>query len=244
MRVCKHSFCFIVFTCIFLIACNKKDDDPQAEYFNYTSAWLDQRPPALSYRDAGINPEIRISFSEPVDRSSVAAAVTLHPANSTAIPVQIGYENGDSTLVITSPAALKYLTKYTLTLFDGLTSVSGKKLSSTVIITFTTRLDPTDKFPLISDTSLVQLVQQQTFKYFWDFAHPNSGMARERNTSGDVVTTGGTGFGIMAIVVGVERGFTSRQEGYDRVRNIVDFLETADRYHGAFPHWLNESPAY
>lgn len=240
MRVCKLSFCFVVFTWVFVIACNKKDDDPQAQYFNYTSAWLDQRPPAPSYREAGINPEIRVSFSEPVDRNTAAAAVTLHPSNSSSIPVQISYENGDSTLVITSPAALKYLTKYTLTIFDGLTSVSRKKLSSTVIIIFTTKIDPTDKFPLISDTALVQLVQQQTFKYFWDFGHPVSGLARERNNSGETVTSGGSGFGVMAIITGVHRNFITRAQGLSRMQTIVGFLKnTAQTFKGAFPHWLN-----
>ena len=57
------------------------------------------------------------------------------------------------------------------------------------------------------------LVQQQTFKYFWDFGHPVSGMARERNTSGDVVTTGGTGFGVMSIIAAINRNFITRSDG-------------------------------
>ena len=86
---------------------------------------------------------------------------------------------------------------------------------------------------------MLTLVQQQTFKYFWEFGHPASGMARERNTSGDVVTTGGSGFGIMAMIVAVERGFISRSQALVRLDRILDFLEKADRFHGAWPHWLN-----
>ncbi|SEM29225.1 hypothetical protein SAMN05216436_103120 [bacterium A37T11] len=97
----------------------------------------------------------------------------------------------------------------------------------------------TDKFPRIPDEELLTLVQKQTFRYFWDFGHPISGMARERNTSGDVVTTGGTGFGLMAMVVGVERGFITQAEGVERLQKILNFLKTADRFKGAFPHWLN-----
>ena len=53
-------------------------------------------------------------------------------------------------------------------------------------------------------TALCDKIQQQTFKYFWDFGHPVSGLARERsNGNNDVVTSGGTGFGIMAIPVAV-----------------------------------------
>ncbi|GGH22972.1 glucoamylase family protein [Mucilaginibacter phyllosphaerae] len=102
------------------------------------------------------------------------------------------------------------------------------------------RIDSADKFPRISDDQLLTLVQRQTLKYFYDFGHPTSGLARERNTSGDVVTTGGSGFGIMAMIVGVNRGFITRAEGLARMQKIVGFLKnTAQTFHGAFPHWLN-----
>ncbi|MFN5072034.1 MAG: glucoamylase family protein, partial [Cyclobacteriaceae bacterium] len=59
------------------------------------------------------------------------------------------------------------------------------------------------------------------------------------NTSGDLVTAGGSGFGIMALIVGIERGFITRDQGLQRLDRILDFLETADRFHGAWPHWMN-----
>ncbi len=90
----------------------------------------------------------------------------------------------------------------------------------------------------MTDEELLTMVQQYTFRYFWDFAHPVSGMARERNTS-SIVTTGGSGFGVMAILVGIERGFISREEGLQRVEKICDFLTTADRFHGVWSHWMN-----
>jgi hypothetical protein len=93
---------------------------------------------------------------------------------------------------------------------------------------------------VISDDALLTLVQQQTFKYFWDFGHPVSGLARERNSSGETVTSGGSGFGIMAIVTGVSRSFITRADGLARMQKIVGFLKnTAQKFHGAFPHWLN-----
>jgi hypothetical protein len=70
---------------------------------------------------------------------------------------------------------------------------------------------PEMELPL-TDEKLLDLVQHKTFKYFYDFAHPVSGMARERNSNLDTVTTGGTGSGLMAIVVGMERGFITRKE--------------------------------
>lgn len=99
----------------------------------------------------------------------------------------------------------------------------------------------------VNEDSLLTLVQQQTFNYFWDGAEPNSGMACERihmdnvypQNDQHVVTLGGTGFGVMAILVGIERGFITREAGLQRMRQIVDFLAKADRFHGAWPHWLN-----
>ena len=93
----------------------------------------------------------------------------------------------------------------------------------------------------LTDEKLLDLVQHQSFKYFYDFGHPDSGLARERNSNLDTVTSGGTGFGLMAILVGIERGFITRQEGIARFEKILNFLETCDRYHGVWPHWLNGS---
>lgn len=105
---------------------------------------------------------------------------------------------------------------------------------------------PAGTIPEIPDDSLLTLTQYRTFQYFWDGAEPVSGMARERyhvdglypENDKNVVTTGGTGFGLMAILVGIERGFITREDGFKRLDHIADFLKTADRFHGAWPHWL------
>ena len=96
-----------------------------------------------------------------------------------------------------------------------------------------------------SDDALLDLVQRQTLAYFWDFGHPASGMARERSNpvSGydyrDTVTSGGTGFGIMALLAGAGRGFLPRAAVLDRIRTIVASLARADSHHGVFPHFLH-----
>ena len=90
-------------------------------------------------------------------------------------------------------------------------------------------------------------VQRTTFQYFWDGAEPTSGLARERYHMDNiypqndkmVITSGGGGFGVMAILVGIERGFITREQGVDRMERIVNFLERSDRFHGAWPHWWN-----
>lgn len=98
-----------------------------------------------------------------------------------------------------------------------------------------------------ADETLLDSIQKQTFNYFWDGAEPNSGLARERLHMDDIyptspkntVTTGGSGFGFMAILVGIKRGFITREQALERFHKMVGFLETADRFHGAWPHWLN-----
>jgi hypothetical protein len=99
----------------------------------------------------------------------------------------------------------------------------------------------------LSDDSLLTLVQYKTFQYFWDGAEPTSGAARERyhidgiypENDKHIITTGGTGFGVMAILVGIERNFISRQEGVERLTKLVNWLAAADRFHGVWPHWIN-----
>ena len=100
--------------------------------------------------------------------------------------------------------------------------------------------------PTEADKELMDTVQRQTFDYFWDGAEPVSGLARERihmdnvypTHDKDIITTGGSGFGLMAILVGVERGFISRQQALERYEHVIDFLANADRFHGVWPHWL------
>ncbi|MDB5232399.1 MAG: periplasmic beta-glucosidase [Chitinophagaceae bacterium] len=97
----------------------------------------------------------------------------------------------------------------------------------------------------LSDNDLLNIVQKQTFKYFWDFGHPVSGLARERSDGqthkfGDeVVTSGGSGFGIMAIIVAADRKWITRKDAVTRLLKITSFLDTTDRFHGAFSHWIN-----
>ncbi|MBH2004808.1 MAG: beta-glucosidase [Sphingobacteriia bacterium] len=98
-----------------------------------------------------------------------------------------------------------------------------------------------------SDTAIFNKVQRQTFRYFWEGAEPNSGLARERihtdniypEHDQDVVTSGGGGFGVMGVLVGIERGYITRKQGVERLERVLQFLETADRFHGAWPHWWN-----
>ncbi|WP_337965129.1 glucoamylase family protein [uncultured Flavobacterium sp.] len=99
----------------------------------------------------------------------------------------------------------------------------------------------------LTDEQLLATVQKQTFKYFWDYAEPNSGLARERfhpdgnypDNDANIVTTGGSGFGLMAIVSGMSQGYITKEQGVERLNKIADFLGKADRFHGAWSHWID-----
>ena len=116
----------------------------------------------------------------------------------------------------------------------------------------------------ISDSALLDIVQRQTFRYFWHYAHPVSGLARERDNTvhaeyywdfineaddepnlskgtfgAEACAIGGTGMGIMATVVAVNRGWIGRDTALNRLIKIADFLIKADCYHGIYPHFMN-----
>lgn len=91
-----------------------------------------------------------------------------------------------------------------------------------------------------TDDELLDMVQRYCFRYFWEGAHQASGMALERSNGGSVTAaTGATGMGLMAMIVAHEREYRPREEVKDRILKILNFLETCDRYQGAWSHWYN-----
>jgi hypothetical protein len=184
-----------------------------------------------------------LNFDAPVNRSSVSGSIAIkEKQGGVAVGYNVTYEKNDSVLALQPATPLRFLTSYQITVSQALQSTTGGRINKAATILFHTGIDSSDKFARISDEALLNLVQRQTFKYFWDFAHPVSGLARERNTSGDVVTSGGSGFGVMAIITAVHRQFITRAQGLERLQKIVGFLKNeAQTFHGAFPHWLNGS---
>ena len=179
------------------------------------------------------NPGIEVEFSRSVTLEKGWGETTFTGGEFT-----VEYGANDATVLFKPVGKLNSFFRYHLVIPAG--EIFGVNLIEGIDIAFRTAYDRADKFPRISDEELLTLVQKQTFKYFWDYGHPVSGLARERLGSGETVTTGGSGFGIMTLPMGVERGFVSRQEAADRLRTIVNFLlNKADRFHGAFSHWLN-----
>ncbi len=190
---------------------------------------------------AAPDPNIQLQFSVALLKSSAASAVSItETSTGSAQALTTSFQNGDSVMVIRPSAPLKYLTRYSLNISTDLSSAERVKLTTAISKNFVTRLDSSRKFPVITDDALLDKIQQQTFKYFWDFGHPVSGLARERNSSGETVTSGGSGFAVMAIITAINRNFITRAQGLARLQTITGFLKnTAQKFHGAFPHWLN-----
>lgn len=231
----------IILMAFVVVCCSKKDSAPPEKNFNFNSHTVNgESDPSFSYKGVSVHPQITFTFSDRIKESSIVNGIKFTEGSATAIPFNTSLEDDNTTVVITPVAALKGFTQYKVSLNDGLLSETDKPLSLPVNVTINTGMDSTDKFPNITNDALLTLVQQQTFKYFWDFAHPVSGLSRERNTSGDIVTSGGSGFGIMAILAAINRQFITREEGLERIQKIVSFLKnTAETFHGAYPHWLN-----
>jgi hypothetical protein len=240
--VMKNIFLFCLL--FFLIACKKGGGDDTTPVmpgpFMLSSASVNgntQEP----FKGISFSPVIRLRFSAKVDPASVPGNVSIN-SGAAVLPVTTVLENGDSVLAVRPAAPLAALTVHSFTVSSALRSQQGVGLNTGASYAFTTGIDSSYKFPVLTESALLDKIQQTTFKYFWDFAHPVSGLARERNTSGDLVTSGGSGFGIMTIPVGINRNFITRAQGLTRMQTIVGFLKnTAQKFHGAFPHWLNGS---
>jgi hypothetical protein len=183
-----------------------------------------------------LSPSFEFNFSTALNQNTSASNFFITGKNPGVLNVSLSNQN--KTLTLKASNQFNQLDKYATGILANLTGSNGE-IYKGYTKSFYTKADPIPKFPTITDDQLLDLVQKQTLKYFYDFGHPTSGMARERDTSGDIVTTGGSGFGLMALVVGINRGFISRADGVARFNKIITFLEKADRFHGAWPHWMN-----
>jgi hypothetical protein len=195
---------------------------------------IDFRVPAVPSNIDWKTMNIQVRFSEVLDSSNYKSSFLL----SGNIPISLALSEDKKAVAVTNNNPLTDLSKYNFTILTTLKSRNGYTFNG-FFNSFYTRLDSTPKFPLITDDDLLTLIQQKTFRYFYDFAHSSCGLARERNSSGDIVTIGGSGFGVMALIVGMDRNFITRGDGLARLSKILGFLETCDRFHGAWPHWLN-----
>ncbi|TDS17505.1 glucoamylase family protein [Sphingobacterium paludis] len=234
----KVLFGFI--TLLFTLSCSKEQQDqaPTADSFPLTQVRLEGNALAANQKNVILQPSFQLSFPLPLQEQNLSSHVSIL-SNGISVASTITLSADRQTVTVVPAADLEALKAFTLVVRNSLTATDGKKLDKEYAYTFTTGIDTKDKFDRMPTDELLTKVQRQTFTYFWDHAHPSYGMIRERNSSGETVTMGGTGFGLMTILVGIERGFVTREQGLERTKKIVSFLKMADTYQGAFAHWYN-----
>ncbi|MFZ4263242.1 glucoamylase family protein [Sphingobacterium sp. HJSM2_6] len=224
-----------------LMSCSKSEQGPIASNPSFQVLDVQHADQSLGGISKGIplNASFRLTFEQALDVSQLEKYIYVEESDKTSLPVQLQVSADKKTVQVQPKTSYKGLTSYQLHISNSLKSIDGAALKQASSYTFHTAVDDRDKFPRISEEELLQKVQKQTFAFFWDYAHPHSGMIRERHSSGETVTIGGTGFGVMAILVAVERQFITRTQGLERLNKIVHFLQNADTYHGAFSHWYH-----
>lgn len=233
---------YLVLFFVILSSCKKANEPTALANADIESVFINGTYVANGYTVYNVPSDsvvIRITFTGTIDKTKINPD-KFYISNGVDTAFSISKESPSNELIFRIRKNLARYTTYTLYISDG--ELFGVNLISSNVFSFITGLDTTPKFPLISDDSLLTLVQRKTFDYFWSYGHHVSGLARERLGSGETVTSGGSGFGVMAILCGIERGFITRSQGFERLNTIVSFLNTkANKFHGAFPHWMNGS---
>lgn len=203
--------------------------------FHLNDAPINGKPNGIA-----LNSTFTLFFSNALDTISAKEFIAVKEKGYDPIPLTYKFLKGDSAVKLIPKSNLKTGTGYVIAVNAALKSKMGTTTGTYVGISVSSMMDTTDKFARISDEALLDSIQYNTFQYFWKYGHPNSGLARERNTSGDLVTSGGSGMGIMAIISGINRGFITRAQGLARIQKMTSFLKnTAQTFHGAYPHWLD-----
>ncbi len=232
-----------LFVLLPLQSCKDEEPKPNApspiSFFRFT---VNQKSGYDRMPGVPVNSNFTLYYTNSVDTTSAKESIQIKDKGYDPIAIKFEFLQGDSAVKLIPVAPLKYMNGYTITQLATLKAKSGAQLGKYTSRLISTEIDTSQKLPTISDDLLLDSIQYRTFQYFWDFGHPVSGLARERNTSGDLVTSGGAGMGSMSIIAGVNRGFVTREQALSRMLTISDFLlNKAERFHGAYPHWLSGS---
>ena len=235
------SFTHILFIIIALLTSCSDDNETITTDFRLTTISIGEQQNLSAFTNVDPESSIVLQFSDAVDESTVAKNIRfieLDGEDEFELKVNYQMDADNKKLTVTPVNALSNYSDYKFVLYPGIKSAVGEPIFTGKVYSIKTGMEDSDKFDRIDDEELLTLVQRQTFSYFWDFGHPDCGMARERSTSTNTVATGGTGFGVMSIIVAAERNFISREAALERIQKIVDFLGRCESYHGAYSHWI------
>ncbi len=224
-------------------SCKKETNEPVGELSLVSQKIENKNTTSDLVLLSGYSPVIEFNFSQKIDSKSIQQAVSwTNTSTSEKVELDVSLSNGDSCMSLKPKNPLNsYLSIYNISVIRNLKSQTGAYLNGKIDFDMRTGVDPSDKFPRVSDDELLDIIQKTTFNFFWTDGSPDCGLsldASERPLTD--CTIGGSGFGIMFIPAAIERGFITRDEGLARMMKIVDFLKNkADRFHGAFPHRIN-----
>ena len=87
----------------------------------------------------------------------------------------------------------------------------------------------------VSDLQLLADIEHRTFNFYWERVNHRNGLMADRWLTPSVCSITGTGFGLTAWPIGVERGWISRTQARDLTLRTLRFLEQlpqAERSHG------------
>ncbi len=235
------SFTHILFIIIALLTSCSDDNETTTTDFRLTTISIGEQQNLSAFTNVDPEASIVLQFSDAVDESTVAKNIRfieLDGEDEFELKVNYQMDADNKKLTVTPVNSLSNYSSYKFVVYPGIKSATGEPIFTGKVYSIKTGMEDSDKFDRIDDEELLTLVQRQTFSYFWDFGHPDCGMARERSTSTNTVATGGTGFGVMSIIVAAERNFISKEAALERIQKIVDFLGRCESYHGAYSHWI------
>lgn len=104
---------------------------------------------------------------------------------------------------------------------------------------------PTPTATPITDADLITYEMRGAFNFFWEQANtdPNSagyGLIRDRYPgSPGIASIAAVGFGLSALIVGVERGYITREAGYARALGTLQTLSRMERVEGFYYHFVD-----
>ena len=207
------SFTYIFLIVIALLTSCSDDNENVTTDFRLTTISIGEQQNLSAFTNIDPEASIVLQFSDAVDKSSVAKNIRfIELDGEDEFELKINYQMDDDNkkVTVTPINSLGNYSSYKFVVYPGIKSSAGEPIFTGKVYSIKTGMEDSDKFDRIDDEELLTLVQKQTFSYFWDFGHPDCGMARERSTSGNTVTTGGTGFGVMSIIVAAERNFITK----------------------------------
>ncbi|MCK4796803.1 MAG: hypothetical protein KAT05_05435, partial [Spirochaetes bacterium] len=93
----------------------------------------------------------------------------------------------------------------------------------------------------MKDKDLLEEISKKTFEFFWNEANPKNGLIKDRYSNKNLASIAATGWGLSAIPIGIERGWITKEEGYNRIlTTLKTFInKRVEGKNGFFYHFVN-----